>query len=47
MPIMRLRRMVYSLGYRPRPGTLLYSPSLALLYAACDNPITRPTADEA
>lgn len=29
----RLRRIVYRLGFRPKPGTILYSPSLDLQIA--------------
>lgn len=33
---MSIKRVVYALGYRPRVRTLLYSPSLALVYAFRD-----------
>jgi hypothetical protein len=28
-----IRGLVYRLGFRPRPGTILYSPTRDLLYA--------------
>ncbi len=33
IPLGALRRRAYRKGKRPRPGTLLYSPSLDMLYA--------------
>jgi hypothetical protein len=29
--IMHVRRLIYRLGFRPRPGSIFYSPSLAHL----------------
>ncbi|WGH21100.1 hypothetical protein SEA_CASSIA_27 [Arthrobacter phage Cassia] len=31
-----IRGIVYRLGLRPRPGSIFYSPSLALIYAIRD-----------
>lgn len=36
----KLKARVYADGYRPPAGSLLYSPSLALIYSLKDNPIT-------
>lgn len=37
--IRRTRALVYKMGFRPKQGSPLHSPSLAYLYAAKDNPI--------
>lgn len=34
--MMTLRGIVYRLGFRPRPGTIFYSPSIAYALAARD-----------
>lgn len=31
------KRFLYKRGYRPKPGTILYSPSLAFRYAWTDS----------
>lgn len=36
---MRLRRLVYRLGFRPPLGSVLHSPSLSMTYAFRDHPI--------
>lgn len=37
---MFIRRIVYRLGFRPELGNIFYSPSLSILYAFRDYPIT-------
>ncbi|WVX88016.1 hypothetical protein SEA_TFORTROY_28 [Arthrobacter phage TforTroy] len=34
--VWRLRGPVYRLGFRPRPGSIFYSPSAALIYSIID-----------
>lgn len=33
----RIRRWVYRQGFRPKPGSILYSPFLAVLYSYSDD----------
>lgn len=33
----RIRRLIYRLGYRPRPGSIFFSPSLSLIYLMKEN----------
>ncbi|URQ05015.1 hypothetical protein SEA_ITER_27 [Arthrobacter phage Iter] len=35
-----IRRAVYRAGFRPRPGSILYSPSAALIYSIRDADIS-------
>ena len=38
MLISYIRRLIYRLGFRPRAGSLFFSPSLSFFYAFKDNP---------
>lgn len=31
-----IRKLIYRLGFRPNPGTILYSPSEAFMYMALE-----------